>query len=86
MKETVSPNSLELNNSMDTFFNETESDNGKYVPRAVFVDLEPNILDNIRTGSFKNLFHPKYLISDKEDASNNYARGKIFIFFYPFYY
>lgn len=31
--------------------------------------------DEIRTGPFKHLFHPEQLISGKEDAANNYARG-----------
>ena len=29
----------------------------------------------MRTGEFKQLFHPDQLISGKEDAANNYARG-----------
>lgn len=32
-------------------------------------------LDDIRTGSFRNLFHPSRLISGPEDASSNFARG-----------
>lgn len=31
--------------------------------------------DEIRTGVYKNLFHPEQLISSMEDASNNFARG-----------
>ena len=56
-----------------TFFN--ESDSGKLVPRAVFVDLEPTVINQIRNGPCRNLFHPEQLISGKEDAANNYARG-----------
>jgi tubulin alpha len=33
------------------------------------------ISGEIRTGTYRNLFHPEQLISGKEDASNNYARG-----------
>ncbi|VDK54849.1 unnamed protein product [Cylicostephanus goldi] len=33
------------------------------------------ILDEIRTGTYKQLFHPEQLITGKEDAANNYARG-----------
>uniref|UniRef100_A0A5F9DP07 Tubulin/FtsZ 2-layer sandwich domain-containing protein n=1 Tax=Oryctolagus cuniculus TaxID=9986 RepID=A0A5F9DP07_RABIT len=47
--------------SFNTFFSETGA--GKHVPRAMFVDLEPM------------LFHPEQLITGKEDAANNYARG-----------
>lgn len=32
-------------------------------------------LDEIRTGTYKELFHPEQLITGKEDAANNYARG-----------
>ncbi|KAK9456641.1 Tubulin/FtsZ, GTPase domain-containing protein [Dipodascopsis uninucleata] len=56
-----------------TFFSETS--NGKYVPRTIYVDLEPNVIDEVRTGTYRNLFHPEQLISGKEDAANNYARG-----------
>lgn len=31
--------------------------------------------DEIRTGTYKQLFHPEQLITGKEDAANNYARG-----------
>jgi tubulin alpha len=59
--------------SSSTFFNETSS--GRQVPRAVFVDLEPTVIDTIKSGQYKDLFHPEQMISGKEDAANNYARG-----------
>ncbi|PIO71770.1 Tubulin/FtsZ family, GTPase domain protein [Teladorsagia circumcincta] len=31
--------------------------------------------DEIRTGTYRSLFHPEQLITGKEDAANNYARG-----------
>ena len=31
--------------------------------------------DEIRTGTYRQLFHPEQLITGKEDAANNYARG-----------
>ena len=31
--------------------------------------------DSIRTGPYRQLFHPEQLISGREDAANNYARG-----------
>ncbi|EIE84977.1 tubulin alpha-1 chain [Rhizopus delemar RA 99-880] len=61
------------NNSFATFFSET--DGGKHVPRTVFVDLEPTVVDEVRTGAYRQLFHPEQLITGKEDAANNYARG-----------
>jgi tubulin alpha len=59
--------------AFSTFFSETGS--GKHVPRTVFVDLEPTVIDEVRTGTFRQLYHPQQLISDKEDAADNYARG-----------
>ncbi|KAF9366618.1 hypothetical protein BGX34_000087 [Mortierella sp. NVP85] len=56
-----------------TFF--AESSNGKLVPRTVLVDLEATVVDEVRTGQYKHLFHPESMISHREDASNNYARG-----------
>jgi tubulin alpha len=59
--------------AFNTFFSETGA--GKHVPRAVFLDLEPTVVDEVRTGTYRQLFHPEQLISGKEDAANNYARG-----------
>ena len=59
--------------AFNTFFSETGA--GKHVPRAVYVDLEPSVCDEIRTGTYRQLFHPEQIISGKEDAANNYARG-----------
>uniref|UniRef100_A0A3P9P331 Tubulin alpha chain n=1 Tax=Poecilia reticulata TaxID=8081 RepID=A0A3P9P331_POERE len=59
--------------SFNTFF--SESGAGNHVPRAVFVDLEPSVIDEVRTGTYRQLFHPQQLITGKEDAANNYARG-----------
>jgi len=33
------------------------------------------LLDEVRTGTYRQLFHPEQLITGKEDAANNYARG-----------
>jgi tubulin alpha len=38
-------------------------------------DFILSILDEIRHGKYSKLFHPEQLISGKEDAANNYARG-----------
>ena len=39
------------------------------------MDLEPTVVDEVRTGTYRQLFHPEQLITGKEDAANNYARG-----------
>ena len=45
------------------------------VPRNLGVDLEPTVLDDVRRGQMKALFHPEFLVNGKEDAANNFARG-----------
>jgi len=37
--------------------------------------LEPTVIDEVKTGIYRQLFHPEQLISHKEDAANNFARG-----------
>ena len=59
--------------SFKTFFSETGA--GKHVLRAIFVDMEPTVIDEILTGTYRQLFHPEQLITGKEDATNNYAQG-----------
>lgn len=39
------------------------------------VSLFVLIVDEVRTGTYRQLFHPEQLITGKEDAANNYARG-----------
>jgi len=70
------PNAKKEKNGDDafsTFFSEAGS--GKHVPRSIFLDLEPTVIDEVRSGTYGELFHPQQLISGKEDAANNYARG-----------
>ncbi|KAE9447990.1 hypothetical protein C3L33_20111, partial [Rhododendron williamsianum] len=47
--------------AFNTFFSQTGA--GKHVPRAVFVDLEPTVINEVRTGAYHQLFHPEQLIS-----------------------
>ncbi|XP_044771486.1 tubulin alpha chain-like 3 [Neomonachus schauinslandi] len=69
-----SENMEHMDASFNTFFCETRA--GKHVPRALFMDLEPAVIDGIRAGQHRSLFHPEQLVSGKEDAANNYARGR----------
>lgn len=78
LEHSIEPNGQLLagklpDDSFSTFFNETGS--GRYVPRSIYVDLEPTVIDEVRTGEYRQLFHPEQLINGKEDAANNYARG-----------
>ncbi|KAK3924941.1 Tubulin alpha-1C chain [Frankliniella fusca] len=62
-----------VDDSFKTFFRETGT--GKHVPRAILVDLEPTVIDEVRSGPYKHLYHPEQMLTGKEDAANNYARG-----------
>jgi tubulin alpha len=59
--------------SLNAFFSSTGA--YKHVPRTAFVRLEPAVVDEVRTGTYHQLFHPEQLIPGKEDAANNYACG-----------
>jgi len=61
------------NKTFTTFFSETGY--GKYVPRSIYFDLEPSVVDAVKAGPYGKLFHPEQMITGKEDAANNYARG-----------
>lgn len=45
----------------NVYFSETGT--GKHVPRAIFLDLQPTAVDMIRTGTYRQLYHPEVLIS-----------------------
>uniref|UniRef100_A0A915MKP9 Tubulin beta chain n=2 Tax=Meloidogyne javanica TaxID=6303 RepID=A0A915MKP9_MELJA len=48
---------------------------GKYVPRAVLVDLEPGTMDSIRAGPYGELFRPDNFVFGQSGAGNNWAKG-----------
>jgi len=56
-----------------TFYEETGA--GQFVPRNITVDLEPTVVDDVRTGEYAQMFHPEFLLNGMEDAANNFARG-----------
>lgn len=41
---------------INVYYNEASG--GKYVPRAVLVDLEPGTMDSVRSGPFGQIFRP----------------------------
>lgn len=74
LPESVEKRSLKPDGSdFSSFYSETKA--AKYVPRSLFVDLEPMVVDELRHGAYKSLFHPELIINSKEDAANNFARG-----------
>ncbi|KAK5986338.1 Tubulin beta chain, partial [Trichostrongylus colubriformis] len=52
-----------------------EANGGKYVPRAVLVDLEPGTMDSVRSGPFGALFRPDNFVFGQSGAGNNWAKG-----------
>ena len=57
-----------------SFYKETNK--STFIPRNIFIDSEPNIIDNIKISPYKNIFNNnKYLINGSQNASNNFARG-----------
>ena len=59
----------------DVFF--YQADDMQYVPRAILVDLEPRVINSIRTSKYKNLYNPENIFVHKEGggAGNNWAAG-----------
>ncbi|XP_074036420.1 tubulin beta chain isoform X1 [Leptinotarsa decemlineata] len=59
---------------INVYYNEATG--GRYVPRAVCVDLEAGTMDNIRSGPFGRLYRPDNFIFGTQGAGNNYAKGR----------
>jgi len=79
----IQPNGMRGDHSTDfdptddeytSFFHETGT--GQYVPRAVFVDTEPTVINNIKSGKYGKLFHPDSMLCFKQDAKNNFFEGR----------
>lgn len=58
---------------ISVYYNEAGA--GKYVPRAVLVDLEPGTMDSVRSGPFGQLFRPDNFVFGQSGAGNNWAKG-----------
>ncbi|KAL6059486.1 structural constituent of cytoskeleton [Balamuthia mandrillaris] len=72
-QQKIAASGGETPKAFDTFF--TETGQGKFVPRCIYFDLEPGVIDSVKTSKYSKLFHPDQLVHGKEDAANNYARG-----------
>merc|ERR1711971_1160059 len=58
---------------INVYFNEATG--GKYVPRAVLVDLEPGTMDSVRSGPYGAIFRPDNFVFGQSGAGNNWAKG-----------
>jgi len=45
------PNDNPEDQSFGTFFEQSGS--GRYVPRSIYIDLEPTVIDEVRTGPYR---------------------------------
>ena len=61
------------NANMEVFFHKVRE--GKYIPRAVLIDLEPGVIARIEGGDMAQLFDESSIIRKIPGAANNWARG-----------
>ncbi|KAK0162010.1 hypothetical protein PV327_008387 [Microctonus hyperodae] len=52
-----------------------EAREGTYVPRSIFIDLEPGTMHAARSGPFGRIFRPDNFIFGQNGAGNNWAKG-----------
>jgi len=58
---------------INVYYNEATG--GKYVPRAILVDLEPGTMDSVKAGPLGALFRPDNFVFGQSGAGNNWAKG-----------
>jgi tubulin beta len=58
---------------VNVYYNEAQG--GKYVPRAILVDLEPGTMDAVKSGPYGMLFRPDNFVFGQSGAGNNWAKG-----------
>ena len=56
---------------INVYYNEATG--GKYVPRAVLVDLEPGTMDSVRSGPFGQIFRPDNFVFGESIFKKNCA-------------
>eukprot|EP01138_Halocafeteria_seosinensis_P005509 gb/GECG01005631.1/.p1 GENE.gb/GECG01005631.1/~~gb/GECG01005631.1/.p1 ORF type:complete len:471 (+),score=42.23 gb/GECG01005631.1/:1-1413(+) len=59
----------------DVFF--YQADDEHFIPRAILMDLEPRVVNGIRSSEYKNLYNPEnfFVSSEGGGAGNNWASG-----------
>lgn len=62
-------------NRKDVFF--YQSDDTRYVPRSVMIDLEPRVIHSIQSGTYGSIYNPEnmYVSQNGGGAGNNWAAG-----------
>ncbi|KAK8582279.1 hypothetical protein V6N12_072468 [Hibiscus sabdariffa] len=57
---------------INVYYNEVSC--GRFVPRAVLMDLEPGTMDSIRSGPVGQIFRPDNFVFGQSSAGNNWAK------------
>ncbi|QCD78896.1 tubulin beta [Vigna unguiculata] len=52
-----------------------EASDGRYVPRTVLMDLEPDTMESVRSGPYGQIFHPDNFVFGQSGTGNNWAKG-----------
>ncbi|KAF4369250.1 hypothetical protein F8388_022906 [Cannabis sativa] len=58
---------------LNVYYNEASC--GRFVPRAVLMDLEPGTMDSLRSGPYGQIFRPDNFVFGQSGAGNNWAKG-----------
>ncbi|KAI6888844.1 Tubulin gamma [Hortaea werneckii] len=71
----LQPYATEGGDRKDVFF--YQSDDTRYIPRAILLDLEPRVIHGIQTGGHGKIYNPENIYVHKEGtgAGNNWAAG-----------
>ncbi len=56
---------------INVYYNEATG--GRYVPRAILMDLEPGTMDSVRAGPFDHSYGPDNFVFGQSGAGNRYA-------------
>ncbi|QIW96014.1 hypothetical protein AMS68_001532 [Peltaster fructicola] len=71
----LAPYATEGGDRKDVFF--YQSDDTRYIPRAIMLDLEPRVINSILSGPYKHIYNPEnsYVHKEGTGAGNNWAAG-----------
>jgi len=58
---------------VNVYYNEASC--GRFVPRAVLMDLEPGTMDSVRSGPYGHIFRPDNFVFGQSRDGNNWAKG-----------
>ncbi|CAD8116428.1 unnamed protein product [Paramecium primaurelia] len=81
MEKEIQPNGLWLQGEKIEFcgklFQKISSDKQyeKLMPRSLFIDFQPDEINEIQNSEYRGLFHPDNFIVDKQDSSKTFAKG-----------